>query len=281
MQKIITFTLAMSIGLYINILSYIYPEKARQLAYKFFSEPRTGRLIKEQLPKILKEAVPEIITHHDFVFQTYTWTGNGHTVLLVHGWEINASRWEELISYLNKNEYTIVALDAPAHGLSSGQEFSIPRYAQFIDIVVKKIQPQYMIGHSLGGATALYYQSHYPNNIIEKMAVLGAPCDLNTLLYNYSKILSLNSTAFKLLKKHFHQSFDINTDEFSGSNFAKKIKVKGLLAHDEKDEVVSFKEGKKIAESWPHAEFVVTQGLGHSMHDALLYKKICTFLLEA
>jgi pimeloyl-ACP methyl ester carboxylesterase len=156
----------------------------------------------------------------------------------------------------------------------------IPRYAQFIDVVVKKIQPHYMIGHSLGGATALYYQSHYPNDSIKKMAVLGAPCDLSTLLFNYAGILSLNNNAFKLLKEYFHQNFNIDPDEFSGSNFAKKIKVKGLLAHDEKDDVVAFKEGKKIAESWPHAEFVITQGLGHSMHDALLYKKICSFLLE-
>ena len=35
---------------------------------------------------------------------------------------------------------TIIAIDAPAHGLSSGKEFNIPQYAEFIDVVVQRIQ---------------------------------------------------------------------------------------------------------------------------------------------
>ena len=138
-----------------------------------------------------------------------------------------------------------------------------------------------MVGHSMGGATLLHYQSHYPNNIIQKMVVLGAPCDLNTLLHNYAGMLSLNLNVIQLLKKHFFNHFKIKTSEFSGSIFASQINIKGLLAHDVKDEVVSFKEGKKIAEAWPDAEFIVTRGLGHSMHDDKLYSKIYSFLFES
>lgn len=281
MQKLITFILSKTIGLYLNILSYIAPEKASRLAYKFFSEPRDGRLTKESLPDILKEAEAEIITFDNFIFQTYIWKGNENKVLLVHGWESNASRWELFIPYLKKAGSTIIAVDAPAHGLSSGHEFTIPRYSQFINRVVQELKPQYMVGHSMGGATILHYQSHYPNNIIQKMVVLGAPCDLNTLLHNYAGMLSLNLNVIQLLKKHFFNHFKIKTSEFSGSIFASQINIKGLLAHDVKDEVVSFKEGKKIAEAWPDAEFIVTRGLGHSMHDDKLYSKIYSFLFES
>ena len=279
MQKLITFILSKTIGLYINILSYIAPEKASRLAYKFFSEPRDGRLTKESLPDILKEA--EVITFDNFIFQTYILKGNENKVLLVHGWESNASRWELFIPYLKKAGSTIIAVDAPAHGLSSGHEFTIPRYSQFINRVVQELKPQYMVGHSMGGATLLHYQSHYPNNIIQKMVVLGAPCDLNTLLHNYAGMLSLNLNVIQLLKKHFFNHFKIKTSEFSGSIFASQINIKGLLAHEVKDEVVSFKEGKKIAEAWPDAEFIVTRGLGHSMHDDKLYSKIYSFLFES
>ncbi|WP_330441959.1 alpha/beta hydrolase [Flavobacterium sp. C4GT6] len=281
MQKLITFILSKSIGLYINTLSYIAPQKASKLAYKFFSEPRDGRLSKDNLPDILKEAEAEIITHNNFIFQTYIWKGNDTKVLLVHGWESNASRWELLMPYLKKSGSTIIAVDAPAHGLSSGHEFSVPRYSEFLDIVVKEFQPQYMIGHSMGGATAVHYQSQYPNDIIQKMVILGAPSDLNTLLNNYAGILSLNLNVIQLLKKHFFKHFKIKTEEFSGGIFATTIKAKGLVAHDEKDEVVSFKEGKKIAEAWPDAEFIATKGLGHSMHDDALYNKIYSFLFES
>lgn len=280
MQKALTFIITKLLGLYINALGYIAPKKATALAYKYFSEPRDGRLAKNELPAILKEADAEMITHGEFVFQMYTWKGNENTVLLVHGWESNASRWENLIAHVKRSGSTVIALDAPAHGLSSGTEFTIPRYAEFIDILVRKYRPQSLVGHSIGGATILYYQSHYPNEIIKKMAVLGAPCDFNTVLDNYAGILSLNSNVFLMLKKHFLDHFRIDTDNFCGDLFASKIKVKGLLAHDEDDTVVSIKEGRKIAQAWPEAEFVITTGLGHSMHDEQLYNRIYNFLFD-
>lgn len=278
MRKLITYTFTKAIGLYINILGYVAPEKAKRLAYRFFSEPRDGRLIQGQLPKILQVAEAEMMTYKEFVFQVYTWPGEGKNILLVHGWESNASRWEQFIPYLQKLGYAITALDAPAHGLSSGQEFNIPRYAEFINIIVKQIQPAFMVGHSLGGATALYYQSHYHDENLEKMVILGAPSDLNILLANYSGMLSLNSKVMLLLKKHFIDHFKIKPDEFSGRLFASKITIPGLVVHDTKDEVVNFKEGKKIAGAWKNAELVVTRGLGHSLHDDALYNKICDFL---
>lgn len=280
MQKILTFIISKLLGLYINILSFIHPKKASRLAYKFFSEPRDGRLVKEMLPDILKEAEAEMIAHNDFLFQMYTWPGNDTKVLLVHGWESNASRWEQFFPYLKKAGCTIIALDAPAHGLSSGVEFTMPLYAEFINVVVQRFRPQYLVGHSVGGATSLYFQSHYPNDYIKKMVILGAPCDLETLLTNYKGMLSLNSNVFQLLEKHFFEHYRIKTKEFSGSIFASKIKVKGLIAHDIKDEVVFFKEGEKIANAWTNADFIVTEGMGHSMHSDALYTRIYSFLFE-
>lgn len=280
MRKILSFIIKKGIGLYINILSYTNPEKATRLAYRFFSEPRDGRLVKEQLPEVLKDAHAEMVTHDDALFQLYTWKGNSNHILLVHGWESNTSRWEQLLAYLKKSGSTIMAIDAPGHGLSSGTEFNIPQYAQFINVIAAKSRPQVLIGHSLGGATALYYQSHYQDNTIEKTVILGAPCDLSTILTNYRGMLGLNKRVSKLMENHFLSHFRIRVKDFSGSLFASKIKAKGLLAHDVDDEIVSFKEGEKIAKAWPEAEFVVTKGLGHSLHDDKLYRRIYNFLFN-
>ena len=280
MQRLLTYIITKLLGLYINILSYIAPAKSTALAYKYFTNPRNGRLLKDQLPPVLQEAEAEMVAHNDLVFQTYTWKGNSTKVVLVHGWESNAARWKLFITYLKKAGCTIIAIDAPAHGLSSGIEFTIARYAEFIDVIVQKHKPQYLVGHSLGGSTALYYQSHFPNNYIQKMVILGAPCDMNTILNNYIGLLSLNSNVFLLLKKHFLDHFKIRIDEFSGSLFASKIKIKSLVAHDVNDDKVAFKEGKKIAAALPQSEFIVTRGMGHSMHDDGLYKKIYSFLFD-
>ena len=280
MKKTAFFIFTKSIGLYINLLSFVFPKKASQLAYAFFSEPREGKLSKDKLPGILQEAQSEMFQLQEDSFHTYTWKGNDTVILLVHGWESNASRWENLLPYLKKSGSTIIAIDGPAHGLSSGKEFNIPQYAEFIHIAVEKFKPQYLIGHSIGGKTCLYYQSVYQNDALKKMVILGAPSDFKIILNNYITLLSLNSKISKSLEAHYLNNFKLSLEQFSGKIFASKLNIKGLIAHDIDDTVVLFEEGKKIAGAWKNVVFIETKGLGHSMHDDELYKKVSHFLFE-
>ena len=280
MKKIIYFLFTKTVGLYVNVLSLIAPAKATKLAYSLFSEPRDGKLKSDNLPIALLEAEKETHTHNDFQFQTYTWKGNHTVILLVHGWESNASRWTKILPFLQKSGSTIIAVDAPAHGLSSGKEFNIPQYAAYIDVLAKKFKPSYLIGHSLGGKTCLYYQSHYQNEHIIKMVILGAPSDFKIILNNYIKMLSLNSIISKGLEAHYLTHFKLKLEQFSGKHFASTIKTPGLIAHDSDDAIVAFAEGKKIADSWKNAVFIKTNGLGHSMHSDRLYEQVYQFLFQ-
>jgi len=279
-NKIAYFTFTKSIGLYINLMSYVFPGKAAKLAYKFFSEPREGKLLPNAIPDILKEAEREVLFHEDYTIQTYTWRGNENKILLVHGWESNASRWEQFIILLRKSKCTIIALDGPGQGLSSGIEFNIPLYAKHVNTLMEKFHPQYIIGHSMGGATCLYYQYKYNNPLLQKMVLLGSPSEFELILSNYKKTISLNDKAFQLLKEKFVERFNIHPSEFSGKKFASSFNFKGLIAHDIDDTVVSFNEGKQIAEAWKSSQFIETKGLGHSLHDKELYEKINMFLFE-
>ncbi|WP_347753149.1 MULTISPECIES: alpha/beta fold hydrolase [unclassified Flavobacterium] len=280
MRKLFYFIFTKSIGLYINILSYLWPSKATRLAYSLFSSPREGKLNKTALPAVLQNATSETFTFQNETVHTYTWKGNETVLLLVHGWESNASRWEKLLPYLKKSGSTIIALDGPAHGLSSGTEFNIPQYAAFIDFIATKFKPQYLIGHSIGGKACLYYQSVYQNKMLQKMVVLGSPSDFNIILHNYINLLSLNSKILKSLQTHYLNTFQIHLEQFSAKIFASKITLTGLIAHDQDDKVVLFEEGKKIASTWKNATFIATKGLGHSMHDDALYKKVSQFLFH-
>lgn len=280
MKKALYFLLTKSIGLNINLMSFIFPEKATLMAHGYFSEPRKGKLTKETLPKTLQSARSETIFHNDDVIQTYIWEGNETVILLIHGWESNSSRWKKLLPYLKKSGSTIVAIDGPAQGLSSGKEFTVPKYAEFMDIVVKKHQPNYIIGHSMGGKTSLYYQFKYQNPNVQKMVILGAPSDFAIILNNFTTLLGLNTKMTKALANKYTSILNQNLDEFSAKEFASKINVKGFLAHDIDDTIVLFKEGKKIAESWKDVQFIETKGLGHKLHDEDLYQKVYQFLFE-
>jgi len=135
-------------------------------------------------------------------FEVYRWKGSGKTILLVHGWESNTMRWEKILPFLQSTGYTILAIDAPAHGLSDGKEFTVPKYAQLLHEICKKYNPEIIIGHSIGGTACIYYQYKYKYPKIEKLIILGAPSDLRVLLENFYSLLSLNArvrTNFELL----------------------------------------------------------------------------------
>lgn len=280
MKKTAIYLYIKSIGIALNLLSVAFPKRATKIAYSLFSEPRSGKLTPSQLPKILQQAQAEQIRIENSFFQTYTWKGNDTVILLVHGWESNASRWENLLPFLQKSGSTIVAIDAPAHGLSGGTEFSIPQYANFIHEAAQKFKPTYLVGHSIGGQTCLYYQSLHQNNDIEKMVILGAPSDFTIILSNFIALLRLNTTIASNIENHYLDHFKLDINQFSSQLFAEKINTKGFIAHDTEDTVVKIVEAKKIASTWKNAVFLETKGLGHSMHDAQLYSKVSHFLFE-
>jgi len=280
MKKTFYFLLTKSIGGYINLISFVFPKKATQMAHGYFSEPRKGKFTIDKLPKTLKEAHSETIINNEDNIQTYIWKGNDTIILLIHGWESNSSRWKKMLPYLKKSGSTIIAIDGPAQGLSSGKELTIIKYAEFIDIVSKKYQPHYIIGHSMGGMTSIYYQYKYQNPTIKKIVTLGAPSDFTIILNNFTSLLSLNTSLKKSLEKKYTEFLQQSLDQISSKEFASKIDVKGLIVHDIDDKIVLFKEGEKIAASWKEVQFIETKGLGHKLHDEDLYKKVSAFLFE-
>ncbi len=288
MKKTSQLLLAKTIGFYLNVLSILNLEKAKKVSYRLFSQPRKGKLKKEKLPKILQTAKQETIQFEEDFFQIYTWNNNKteqceankDIILLVHGWESNASRWKKMLPQLKQLNKTIIAIDAPAHGLSSGKEFNAPKYAEFINEFSKKYSPKIMIGHSIGGAAICYYLHKYKNQEVEKIVMLGSPSEFKIMSDNFVNLLGLNSKIQKALENHYFEKFDIDINDFSGHLFAKHFAHKAFIAHDLHDEIVKIDEGRKYASHWQNATFIETSGLGHSMHDNDLYAKIVNFIKE-
>lgn len=280
MKKTIYFILTKSVGFYINALSYAFPNQANTLAYSIFSEPRKGKLDPNKLPATLSSATIGSFESEGQQYATYTWKGNETVILLVHGWESNSSRWKKMLPYLKATGSTIIAVDGPGHGLSGGKEFTIPKYAAAIDVLVKRYQPKFLIGHSFGGKTCLYYQSQYPKSSIEKVVSLGAPSEFNTILNNYTSLLRLNKKITIGLQDKCTTISKVALTQFTGKNFASTLTTPGLVAHDVNDKIVAFNEGKAIATAWKESVFIETSGLGHGLHDDSLYNKIIAFLFD-
>lgn len=277
MKKISFYLYVKSIGFCLNVLSFVNTKKTLQITYKLFSNPRKGKLQIDNLPKTLQGSELEKQAFGTHEFYCYKWAGTEDVILLVHGWESNASRWKKLIPYLKKTGKTIIAIDAPGHGMSNIKEFNVPIYSIYIEHIVKKYNPKTVIGHSIGGNTLAYYQQNFDHHF-EKMILIGAPSDFEIILNNYFKILNLNKRIQKGYKKLIKEKFNIETHEFKATNFLSDTTLRGIIAHDIQDEVVLYEEAIKISNTWKTATLITTDGFGHSMHDEKLYKTIKKFI---
>jgi predicted alpha/beta hydrolase family esterase len=281
MKKLKYLLLAKSIGLYINLLSFVAPKKAVQKAYAVFSTPRKGKIQIDAIPEILKGAEAVAFDFDGKIIQTYIWKGNETVLFLIHGWESNSARWKKALPYIIKSGNTIVAIDAPAHGLSSGRDFNAHKYSQYIHHVARMYPPKILIGHSIGGKACLHYQTIHNNLNVEKIVVLGAPSDFKVIFENYVSLLGLNSKVNNELINFYKENFNLSNQEIGGPLFSDNKNLKGLIAHDLEDTVVSFAEAKKNANAWKEAVFIETKGLGHSMNDEELFEKIREFISES
>jgi len=281
MKKLKYLLLAKSIGFYINVLSFVSPKKAILKAYAIFSNPRKGKIQIDAIPEVLKSAEAIAFDFEGKIIQTYLWKGSETVLFLIHGWESNSARWKKALPYILKSGYTIVAIDAPAHGLSNGKDFNAHKYTEFIHHVAKMYNPKILIGHSIGGKACLHYQTIHKNNNVEKIVVLGAPSDFKVIFENFVTLLGLNSKVNNGLINYYKENFNLSNKEIVGPLFSNESNIKGLIAHDIEDNVVAFAEAEKNSKAWQEAIFIETKGLGHSMNDEELFEKINEFIIES
>jgi pimeloyl-ACP methyl ester carboxylesterase len=279
MRKLINFIFTKSIGLYFNIGSYIAPKTIAKKAFLLFCTPRKGKVTKGQ-NGFLEDAKDLLLDVNNNCIQTYRWKGSGKTVLLLHGWESNTFRWRNFIPRLQEEGFNIVAMDAPAHGYSSGTIFNVPLYTSAAQKVIDTYQPTYVIGHSIGGMTLLYNLFKYPeeNKKIVKAVTLGSPSELADFMRQYKVILGLNKNVIQQLETYFIKHFGFTFNEFSSSKFAKAVAIQGLLIHDELDAIAPYWSSQQVHANWKNSRLVTTKGLGHSLHQDKVRDQILDFL---
>ncbi len=278
MNKILYHTLALSYGTYFNTLAILSPRHAAKKAYQLFSTPRKGRVLPHQAP-FLNKAKGKTICVNGLDLQTYHWPGSLPTVLLMHGWESNVYRWRHLIAILQEKNFNIIAFDAPGHGYSKGNMLNLATYSDSARQIVQHYQPQYIIGHSMGGLATLHHQYQHPETSTKKIVSLGAPAELSELMDHYQRLLRLNKTVLRGIDQHLFQHHRFRIKDISTPTFAKSIAVPGLIIHDKEDTITPFSASERLHQNWKSSQLIATTGLGHSLHKEDVNKQIAAFLI--
>lgn len=265
------------ISLTINSLSYFSPSLAAKFAVFLFSKPRHAKL-NEEAVRYLKTAKQEDIIYKDFAIKTYHWKGKKETILLAHGWDSNSFRWKDLIELLKQEDYNIISIDAPAHGASGNKIFNAPLYSECLNVTANTFKPHTIIGHSIGGTATVIAQENHHLPSIEKIVLLGAPSNLAISVGNYVKMMRYNSKVSKAMNLYYLKHFNHLPEYYCVENFFKNIQAKGLIVHDKKDRIISFKEALDIKRHYKNSELIKTIGFGHRLKSNKVYQHILDFL---
>ena len=151
------------------------------------------------------------------------------TIVLLHGWGQNIEMMKPIGDNL-KNDFDIVIIDLPGHGISDEPDYvwSLYDFADAVHelLVELKINNPIMIGHSFGGKISLIYASKYKT---KKLVLFGSPykpeiekISFKTKVMKKMAKMPILKNFAEIAKKHMG-----STDYRNASEMMRKI----LVAH--------------------------------------------------
>lgn len=266
------------VGGFYNMVSYLSKTFAADKAIYLFSTPRKGRKFNELQRDFFDTAFQEELKYDGNKIMTYRWLGKKSTILLAHGWESNSYRWKNLILELKRKGHNVIALDAPAHGKSGSRVFNAILYSEFIHVAAKRFEPEIIIGHSVGGMSAVFCQKKYDLDYVKKLVLLGAPSEFTGVLKRYTDMLGYNKRITKQIDLTIIERFGQKPESFSTASFLKSLTTEGLIIHDESDRIIPYSDALLIKENFKNSTLITTQGLGHSLNDESVANHIYEFI---
>lgn len=269
------------VGALVNILSLCSMQSALHWVHNLFATPRKGKLKPQQLPVFLQQAQLDFFWYKNEKVYTYQWNKEATDkplLLLIHGWESNSGRWEELYTYLG-NQFRFVAVDAPSLGMSYGKNLSVKNYQDVIDLALITFKPQFVIGHSLG-AFALFQQlseGDYP--WIKKAVIMGAFDRFEVILSHYYNLLGYSKRVREAYHNYIEHLINKPLYNYCSTEAVKFVEIPILCIHDRQDPQVSYEEAESFHQALMHKKNLVvsTTNLGHSLQDEAVFKTIQAF----
>ena len=249
-----------------NTLGRIFPQKAGEIAYNLFTQPRM-RAVHRKSDDLIESARMGEMLYGKYVLKTYEWGRGDRTILLVHGWESRGTALRSFVPGLVAAGYRVVALDGPAHGNSGGTHTTFVEFAGAVRAVVNQLgDVDSIITHSFGGATTVFALSHLDKSIaLEKLVLIGVPSNTKQVVDKAMAFMNVPPVAKQqfmniLMRKANTRSFNlVNAEENLGNTNVKSI----LIVHDKFDKSVPFESAERMVERWDQVNMIVTQGMGH------------------
>jgi pimeloyl-ACP methyl ester carboxylesterase len=258
------------------------PALAGWVALRMFLMPPRRRLDPEDAP-VVAQAERTTLRCGGDRFTLWRWGRGGPLVVVLHGWGSHAARFGNFIAPLRAAGFTVLGIDAPAHGESPGTFSDLPRFRDSLAEVLRLHEPIHaVIGHSLGGGAVLTVLAETADHHPKKICLFGVPSDMDYILESFAMMLGLAPPAVANLRARFEKKFGRPASAIATAAAAPAVRIPVLIVHDEEDNVAPIAQAAALAAAIPGAVLVRTRGLGHSgaLRDAATIRRVVEFLAE-
>jgi pimeloyl-ACP methyl ester carboxylesterase len=137
--------------------------------------------------------------------------GEGEPIIFVHGWMDDCSVWKSQIELFAK-KYNVIAYDHRGHGRSDKPkgDYSIQTLSNDLHSLIQKLnfEKVTLIGHSMGGMTALIFTLDHPDKV-SKLVLVGTTAKMTfsfrIYLWVMIHIFSYESFARGKIEFNYHE----------------------------------------------------------------------------
>ncbi|GAA3730593.1 alpha/beta hydrolase [Leifsonia bigeumensis] len=249
------------------VLDKVAPPLAAEIVWRLWRTPRRSRSLTADAARVMELAGRSTMPIAGRRIATYRWGSGPRVVLLVHGWEGRASDFAPIVRELRSPERTILAVDAPGHGNSTGRRTTVIDYAEVLAEVARRHgRLEAVVSHSLGTPSAAAAASHGLR--ADRYVSIGGVADLDRLVPTFCEALGVRpSTAERVRARIENRVFDGNRDvwaQYSAAESPLPASAPLLVIHDRSDRMVPVVDATLLADAHgPLTRVVVTEGLGH------------------
>ncbi len=225
------------------------------------------------------------LTSGGYRIEGYSWpvTHAIGRVLLLHGWNGRASQLGAFVEPLNAAGFSVIGLDAPAHGRSSGRATTLLHWSAAIAAIQEQQGPLHAaIAHSFG--VHALAQAVREGLKLRCAVCIGSPAGMATMLARYTNWLKLSAHATDRLQQRLRRRLGAplwdRIRQIDGP--ARDAGLPALFIHDQDDRDVPWQQGEAAARLWGDAEFLLTEKLGHRrvLRADRVTESACRFIRE-
>jgi pimeloyl-ACP methyl ester carboxylesterase len=261
-----------------RLLSATAPTVASRVAMNLFMTPRRFTAPPRERELLAQGTAFDVPLGSGATVRAWRF-GAGPSVLLVHGWEGRGSQLAPFVQPLVDLGHSVITFDAPAHGASPGSRSSLPHFTWALRAVIEATElPAAIVAHSLGcAATTLALRDGLE---VQRLAFIAPPLEPADYTNRFGQILGLDEPTVTAMRSRIEERFARKWSDYSLAETARTMSAPLLIVHDRDDQDTFWHEGAALAEAWPGAHLVTTEGLGHRriLRDPQVVERVTAFV---